>query len=113
MRSGESTTIDVPESSAVAKGKAPLVAIVKQEQGKGGWKRGVAILDHENKEKAITENMEILQNKVNDSFSNRPLCSQFLIHCRNLQNSVFEAKKLEKTTTHKKKIIQNITTWKQ
>lgn len=45
MRSGESTTIDVPESSAVAKGKAPLVAIVKQEQGKGGWKRGVAIFD--------------------------------------------------------------------
>ncbi|XP_050243655.1 casparian strip membrane protein 1-like [Quercus robur] len=45
MRSGDSTTIDVPESSAVAKGKAPLVAIVKQEQGKGGWKRGVAIFD--------------------------------------------------------------------
>ena len=32
-------------------------------------------LDHENKEKAITENMEILQNKVNNSFSNRPLFS--------------------------------------
>lgn len=45
MRSGDSTTIDVPESSAVAKGKAPLVAIVKQEQEKGGWKRGVAIFD--------------------------------------------------------------------
>ncbi|XP_030925153.1 casparian strip membrane protein 1-like [Quercus lobata] len=45
MRSGDSTTIDVPESSDVAKGKAPLVAIVKQEQGKGGWKRGVAIFD--------------------------------------------------------------------
>jgi hypothetical protein len=43
MRSGDSITVDVPESSAVAKGKAPLVAIVKQE--KGGWKRGVAIFD--------------------------------------------------------------------
>ena len=32
-------------------------------------------LDHENKEKAITENMEILQNKVNNSFSNRHLFS--------------------------------------
>lgn len=45
MRSGEySTTIEVPESSAVAKGKAPLMAaVVQQEQA--GWKRGVSIMD--------------------------------------------------------------------
>lgn len=43
MRSGDSTTIDVPESSAVAKGKAPLVAVVAKQ--KGGWKRGVSIFD--------------------------------------------------------------------
>ncbi|KAB1222485.1 hypothetical protein CJ030_MR2G027647 [Morella rubra] len=45
MRSGEySTTIEVPESSAVAKGKAPLMAaVVHQEQA--GWKRGVSIMD--------------------------------------------------------------------
>jgi hypothetical protein len=50
MRSGDSTTIDVPESkkdvpesSAIAKGKAPLVAVVAKQRG--GWKRGVAIFD--------------------------------------------------------------------
>ncbi|XP_059428898.1 casparian strip membrane protein 1-like [Corylus avellana] len=50
MRSGDSTTIDVPESkkdvpesSAIAKGKAPLVAVVVKQRG--GWKRGVAIFD--------------------------------------------------------------------
>lgn len=42
MRSGDSTTVDVPESSAVPKGKATLVTVAKQ---KGGWKRGVAIFD--------------------------------------------------------------------
>lgn len=43
MRNGDSTTIDVSESSAIAKGKAPLIAVTKQETG--GWKRGVAIFD--------------------------------------------------------------------
>lgn len=43
MRSGDSTTIDVPESSAVFKGKTPLVAVVSKQ--KGGWKRGVSIFD--------------------------------------------------------------------
>jgi hypothetical protein len=43
MRSGDSTTIDVPESSAVYKGKTPLVAVVSKQ--KGGWKRGVSIFD--------------------------------------------------------------------
>ena len=50
MRSSDSTTIDVPESkkdvpesSAIAKGKAPLVAAVVKQRG--GWKRGVAIFD--------------------------------------------------------------------
>lgn len=42
MRSGDSTTVDVPESSSVPKGKATLVTVAKQ---KGGWKRGVAIFD--------------------------------------------------------------------
>ena len=36
-----STTIDVPESSYVAKGKAVLAA----PQRPGGWKKGVAIMD--------------------------------------------------------------------
>ena len=36
-----STTIDVPESSNVAKGKAVLVAPPRP----GGWKKGVAIMD--------------------------------------------------------------------
>lgn len=43
MRNGDSSTIDVPESSAVAKGKAPLMAVVSKQRG--GWKRGVAIFD--------------------------------------------------------------------
>lgn len=43
MRTGDSTTVDVPQSSAVPKGgKATLVTVAKQ---KGGWKRGVAIFD--------------------------------------------------------------------
>ena len=36
-----STTIDIPESSNVAKGKAALVV----PQRPGGWKKGVAIMD--------------------------------------------------------------------
>ncbi|XP_041025094.1 mitochondrial fission protein ELM1 isoform X2 [Juglans microcarpa x Juglans regia] len=42
MRTGDSTTVNVPQSSAVPKGKATLVTVAKQ---KGGWKRGVAIFD--------------------------------------------------------------------
>ncbi|KAJ7976163.1 CASP-like protein [Quillaja saponaria] len=38
-----SGTIEVPESSSVAKGKAPLIATPAQE--KAGWKKGVAIID--------------------------------------------------------------------
>ncbi|ESW16393.1 hypothetical protein PHAVU_007G153000 [Phaseolus vulgaris] len=36
-----STTIDIPESSKVAKGKAVVVAPLRP----GGWKKGVAIMD--------------------------------------------------------------------
>ncbi|KAJ4846810.1 hypothetical protein Tsubulata_037063 [Turnera subulata] len=39
-----STTIDVPESSSVAKGKAPLVAAPRDVKG-GGYNKGIAIFD--------------------------------------------------------------------
>ncbi|KAJ8899605.1 hypothetical protein K2173_018579 [Erythroxylum novogranatense] len=39
----QSTTIDVPESSSVVKGKAPLIATHRKE--KAGYKKGVAIFD--------------------------------------------------------------------
>ncbi|KAL5739995.1 hypothetical protein ACOSP7_028877 [Xanthoceras sorbifolium] len=42
MRS-DSTSIDVPESSAVAKGKAPLMPALRPE--KAGYKKGLAIFD--------------------------------------------------------------------
>ncbi|KAK0585132.1 hypothetical protein LWI29_023791 [Acer saccharum] len=42
MRS-DSTSIDVPESSAVAKGKAPLIPAPRAE--KAGYKKGLAIFD--------------------------------------------------------------------
>ncbi|KAJ7971606.1 CASP-like protein [Quillaja saponaria] len=41
-----STTIELgPESSSVAKGKAPLIGAVPVAKGKVGWKKGIAIVD--------------------------------------------------------------------
>ncbi|KAK9289429.1 hypothetical protein L1049_008881 [Liquidambar formosana] len=51
MRNGDATTIDVPATSADAKGKAPagaapIVATTKATKyAKGGWRRGMAIFD--------------------------------------------------------------------
>lgn len=39
----DSTTIDVPESSAATKGKAPLMGAPRHERG--GFKKGIAIFD--------------------------------------------------------------------
>ncbi|KAB5519719.1 hypothetical protein DKX38_024038 [Salix brachista] len=39
----ESTAVDMPESSSVSKGKAPLIAAPMNK--KGGYKKGVAIFD--------------------------------------------------------------------
>ncbi|CAK7341899.1 unnamed protein product [Dovyalis caffra] len=39
----ESTPVDMPESSSVAKGKAPLIAVSRDE--KGGYGKGIAIFD--------------------------------------------------------------------
>ncbi|KAF7804271.1 casparian strip membrane protein 1 [Senna tora] len=39
-----STTIDVPESSNVVKGTAPLLAAPREEAA-GGWRKGIAIMD--------------------------------------------------------------------
>ncbi|XP_010534404.1 PREDICTED: casparian strip membrane protein 2 [Tarenaya hassleriana] len=44
MMKSETTTIDVPESSSVAKGKAPLIGEVR-EHPSGGYKRGLSIFD--------------------------------------------------------------------
>ncbi|KAH7512199.1 hypothetical protein FEM48_Zijuj12G0065300 [Ziziphus jujuba var. spinosa] len=44
MKSGDSTTIDVPEPSGVPKGKAHAV-VTSTSQERGGWKKGVAITD--------------------------------------------------------------------
>ncbi|XVE96364.1 hypothetical protein REPUB_Repub02eG0214800 [Reevesia pubescens] len=43
MKNGDHSTIDVPESSAVAKGKAPLIAIPREQ--KSGIKKGMGIFD--------------------------------------------------------------------
>ncbi|KAL6141682.1 hypothetical protein ACLB2K_059970 [Fragaria x ananassa] len=43
MKSGEATTIDVPEASGATKGKAPILMVPRKE--KGGMKRGLAIID--------------------------------------------------------------------
>ncbi|XWS59448.1 hypothetical protein CRYUN_Cryun08bG0122700 [Craigia yunnanensis] len=43
MKSGDHASIDVPESSAVAKGKAPLIATPKEK--KSGFKKGMGIFD--------------------------------------------------------------------
>ncbi|XP_022744640.1 casparian strip membrane protein 1 [Durio zibethinus] len=43
MKSGDHATIDVPESSAVAKGKAPLIATPREQ--KSGFKKGLGIFD--------------------------------------------------------------------
>ncbi|XP_010534401.1 PREDICTED: casparian strip membrane protein 4-like [Tarenaya hassleriana] len=47
MAKSESTTIDVPESSAVAKGKAPLIVhgSAASAAAGGGYKRGLSIFD--------------------------------------------------------------------
>ncbi|OWM79065.1 casparian strip membrane protein 1-like [Punica granatum] len=46
MKSGDSTTINVPpESSAVSKGKAPLLPVAAGPASSGGWKKGIAIFD--------------------------------------------------------------------
>ncbi|KAJ6994418.1 hypothetical protein D5086_013510 [Populus alba] len=39
----ESAAIDIPESSSVAKGKAPLIAVSRNERG--GYRKGIAIFD--------------------------------------------------------------------
>lgn len=43
MKSGDHSSIDVPESSAEEKGKAPLIATPKEK--KSGLKKGMGILD--------------------------------------------------------------------
>ncbi|XVF76156.1 hypothetical protein PTKIN_Ptkin13bG0243500 [Pterospermum kingtungense] len=43
MKSDDHATIDVPESSAAAKGKAPLIGTPRDQ--KGGFKKGLGILD--------------------------------------------------------------------
>ncbi|XP_007027844.2 PREDICTED: casparian strip membrane protein 1 [Theobroma cacao] len=43
MKSGDHAAIDVPESSAVAKGKAPLIATPREQ--KSGFKKGLGIFD--------------------------------------------------------------------
>ncbi|XWS43382.1 hypothetical protein CRYUN_Cryun16bG0098400 [Craigia yunnanensis] len=43
MKSGDHATIDDPESSAVAKGKAPLIATPREQ--KSGFKKGLGIFD--------------------------------------------------------------------
>lgn len=39
----DSATVDVPESSSAAKGKAPLIGVPRRE--KAGYKKGIAIFD--------------------------------------------------------------------
>ncbi|XVE75924.1 hypothetical protein DITRI_Ditri12bG0130700 [Diplodiscus trichospermus] len=43
MKSGDHASIDVPESSAVAKGKAPLIAAPREP--KSGFKKGLGVAD--------------------------------------------------------------------
>ncbi|KAF5747783.1 RecName: Full Casparian strip membrane protein 1 Short RcCASP1 [Tripterygium wilfordii] len=46
MSHRESIAIEVPESSAAAKGKAPLIGTaVAARHGKGGYKKGISIMD--------------------------------------------------------------------